>query len=173
MLCLRDPNAADILIQVQDDLQGIPRSQVRKRRFGAPHADTGFDLSSGGHVRLGAGHGKPLLQKFIGSQGETELGRGTDDTGRAALEEGHEALILPDGCRAVAQSGVFDISFPGFDLQTCLDDIAGSGQVGCGHTSNGTGREKLHDAQFVGGGFAEHVGFQVRVGGEVNRRKWD
>lgn len=173
MFCLGDPDAADVLVQVKKDLQGVSRSQVGKRRFSSPHSDTGLDLSSGGHVRVRAGHGKPLLQNFIGSQSKTELGRGTDDTGRTALEEGHETLILPDGCRAVAQAGVLDISFPGFDLQTCLDDIAGSGQVGRRHTGNGTGCEKLHDAQFVGGRFAKHVGFQMRIGGEINRGEWD
>lgn len=73
----------------------------------------------------------------------------------------------------MAQAGVADLALAGFDLQTCLDDIAGCCHVGGWHTGNGTGREELHDTKFAAGSFTEYVGFQVRVGREVNCGEWD
>lgn len=73
----------------------------------------------------------------------------------------------------MAQAGVPDLTLAGFDLQTCLDDIAGRCHVGGWHTGNGTGCEELHDTEFVAGGFTEHVGFQVRVGRKVNCGEWN
>lgn len=68
----------------------------------------------------------------------------------------------------MAQTSVSDITFPGFDLQTRLDNIAGSCQIGSRHTGNGTSREELHNTKLFGGGFPEQFGLEVRVRGEID-----
>lgn len=165
----RDLNTANILIQVKDELQGISWPEVRKRSLGTLQSDTRLNLPTGGSNTLGgARHGKPLLQNFIGSKSKAELRRWAKDTSRPALEEGPETFILPDGRCTVAQPSVPDITFPGFDLQTRLDNITGCCHVGSRHTGNGTSRKELHNTKPFGGAFTEHFGFQVRVRGEID-----
>lgn len=57
-------------------------------------------------------------------------------------------------------------------METSLDDIAGCGEIGCGHSGNGTSCEKLNDSEFVGWGLAKEAGFEVGVGWEVDSREW-
>lgn len=173
LLLTRKLDVANVLIQIKQQFQRVPRAQIRKRSLGTLQANTRLDLATGRRLIMRTRHGEPLLQDFVGGQGETELRRGTDDTGRTALEERAEAFVLPDGCCAVAEAGVADIALAGFDLQTGLDDVAGCCQVGGGHTGDGTGCEELDDAELVAGGFAEHFGFQVRVGREVDSGEGD
>jgi hypothetical protein len=67
------------------------------------------------------------LQNLISSEGEAELGRGSHDTSRSALEERLEALFPPNCLCAVSEPIVGHITFSRFDLQPSLDDIAGCG----------------------------------------------
>ena len=66
------------------------------------------------------------------------------------------------------ERGVFRFALAGFDLQSRLDHIAGCGQVGGGHASDGAGGQELEYAEFLVRAFAEHAPFEMIVGGEVN-----
>lgn len=173
LLLPRNLDTANVLVQIQEELQRVPRAQIRQRSLGTLQPNTRLNPSTKRRLRLRTRHGEPLLQDFIGGQGETKLRRGTDDTSGTALEERAKAFLLPDMRCAVAETGVADFALAGFDLQTGFDDVAGCCQVGGGHTGDGTGSEELDDAEFVGWGFAEHFGLQVGVGREVNGGKGD
>ena len=71
----------------------------------------------------------------------------------------------------MAERGVLGLALACFDLQPGLDHIARCGQVGRGHTGDGTGGKKLDNAKLVGGSFAEEVALQVCICGEVNGRE--
>ena len=75
---------------------------------------------------------------------------------------------MQDPGRAVPYVLVLGLAFASLDLQSCLDDIAGRGEI-CGrHTSNGACREKLQDSKFLRLAFAKEVSFEVIVRGEVD-----
>lgn len=167
-LCGGDPNAANVLVEVQDQLQSISGSEVGKRCRGSGQADAGLDVSSGRDLLVIAGHGKQLLEDLICSQGETKLRGGTKDTGRATLEEGLETFFLPDGGGAMTEAGVSDFTLTGFHLQAGLDDIARRSEISSRHTSNGTGSQQLHNTKLVGLGFPEEVGLEMSVCREVD-----
>ena len=111
------------------------------------------------------------LQDFVTGKGETELWRRSQDTSGATLEEGLEALLFEDGLGAVAERGVLCVTLAAFDLQTSLDHVKGSGEVGGRHTGDGTGGEQLDDTQLLGRRLAEEVLLQVAVEGEVDGRE--
>lgn len=163
-----DRNSADVLVQIENQLQRVSRSQVGQRGLGNLQADAGLDLAAGSDLLMRPGHREPFLQNFVGRQSETELWGRPNNTRRTTLEERLEAFLLPDSCGAVAETRVVDLTLASFDLQTRLDDIAGRSEVSSGHTGNGTGGEKLHNTELVGLGFAEEVGLEVRVGREVD-----
>ena len=108
-------------------------------------------------VGAAAGHGEGLLQHFVRGEGKAELGRGAEDAGRPAFEEGAEAFFVPDGLGAVAEGGVSGFALAGFDLEAGFDDVAGGGEVSGGHASDGAGGEELQDTEFLVGSFAEEV----------------
>jgi hypothetical protein len=167
---VRDLDSADVLVEIQDQLQSIPRSQVGERGLGTLEANTGLDVSTRGDL-LVPRHGQPVLQKFVGCEGEAELGRRTNDTSGSTLEEGLEALLFHDGLRTVTQASVSHFTFTSFDLQTSLDHVARSCEISRGHTSDRTSSQQLYDAELLGGGFAEEVTLKMGVGGEVDSGK--
>ena len=59
------------------------------------------------------------------------------------------------------------------DLETGLDDVAGSRQVCSRHTGNGTGSQELENPEPFGRRLTEKVPLQMAVGGEVDCRKGD
>lgn len=71
----------------------------------------------------------------------------------------------------MAQAGIFRLSLTRFNLQACLDDIAGRCEVGCRHTRNGACGEKLENPERLGRGLAENFGFQMRICREIDRRE--
>ena len=111
------------------------------------------------------------MEDLVGGERETELGRAAQHAGRAALEEGAEALLLEDGLGAVSQGGVRGLALARLDLQAGLDDIARRGQVGGRHASDGAGAQELEDAQLLGVALAEVVALEVVVGWEVDGRE--
>lgn len=171
LLALWDLHATKVLIEVEDELQSVATSQVRKRGLGNLQADAGFDTTGGrnrGHRSLRSGHRQHILEDFIRCKGETELRRGTENTSWSSLEESPEALFLPDGRRAVTQRRVSGLSLAGLDLQTSLDNIARGCQVSCRHTRNGTGGQELHNAKLLRLRLSEKVGLEVGIGGEID-----
>lgn len=73
----------------------------------------------------------------------------------------------------MSQTRILSLAFTSLDLQSGLDDIAGSGKIRGRHTGDGARGEELHDAKFLVGAFAEEVAFQVIVGREVDGGEGD
>ncbi|KAI6754925.1 hypothetical protein HG531_004031 [Fusarium graminearum] len=74
------------------------------------------------------------------------------DTGRATLEEGSEALLLPDSLGSVSQAVVCGLALARLDLKSGLDDVAGC-------------------REFICWGLAKEVLLEMAVGGEVDGGK--
>lgn len=73
----------------------------------------------------------------------------------------------------MAETGVAALALAGFDLESCFDDVAGSGQV-CGwHTGHGTSGQEVQDAEFLLLGLAVEITLEMVVGWEVNGREGD
>lgn len=161
---------AKVLVQIQDNLEGVAAPGKRRRVEGPALGHGGHDVAHASHrlLLLAAGHGQQRLQDFVGGEGEAELGRRPEDSSRAALEEGREALLLPDGRRGVPETRVRRLALAGLHLQARLDDVARRGEVGRRHAGNGARRQELQDAQLVGWCLAEKVLLQVAVRGEVD-----
>jgi len=178
---LPHPRPPEILIQIQDNLQRVPRPQIRHRRpllpqpTPTPHIHTQAPRLRPHRRTLGRAprHRQRLLQHLVRREREAELRTRPQDPRGPALEESAEAFFLVDGAGAVAQTGVFGLALAGFDLQTGLDDVAGGGEVRGGHTGDGARGEELHDAESLVGAFAEEVALQVVVGGEVDGGEGD
>ena len=73
ILRLRDSDPADVLVQIQNKFQGIPRSQVWEWRLGHLQSDARFDFSTGRSFGRTSWHGKELLKNFVCGESETEL----------------------------------------------------------------------------------------------------
>lgn len=74
ILHLRNLNPADILIQIEDEFECIPRSQIRQRCLGNGESSTRLCLPTGRGLGLGGTrHGEEFLEDFVCRQSETEL----------------------------------------------------------------------------------------------------
>lgn len=121
-----------------------------------------------GILVVAAGQRQRLLQHLVAGEGEAELGRGAHDARRTALEEGAEALLLPDCARRVPEACIRLLALARLDLQARLDDVAGGGEVGGRHAGDGAGEEELEHAELLGLRLAEVVALEVVVGWEVD-----
>ena len=114
---LRHPRLSEVLIQIQDNLQRIPTSQIRQRRTRLVKSQSRCLRSpSPSRSIIATRQRQQALEEFIPSQCETELRTTAHDTCRTTLEEGAEALLLPDSLGAVAEGCVGLLALAGFDL---------------------------------------------------------
>jgi hypothetical protein len=111
------------------------------------------------------------LENLVTSKSETELRRWSHDTRWTALEEGLEALLLPDPLCAVTKTIVRGLTLSRLDLQTRLDDVAWCGEVGRRHTSNSTGSQHLKNTQLLLCALAKEVFLEMAVWWEVDGRE--
>lgn len=171
---LGDLGPAESKVEVKDDLESVPAPEVGKGSGSLLQAGDGLDCAARAELFLRgafAVHGEHALQDFVAGKSETELGRGTQDTGGTTLEECLEALLLEYGLGAVAEGSVLCVTLAALDLQTGLDDVERCGEVGGGHTGDGTGGEQLNNSELLGGRLAEEVLLEMAVEGEVNGRE--
>jgi hypothetical protein len=146
LLALRQLGATEANIEVQDDLESVSASQVRKWCLCLLQSGRRLETATRSElVLLCTRKREKTLEKLVTSESETELRRRTKNTGRSTLEEGAETFFLPNSLGAVTERCVLGFSLTGFYLQTSLDDVARSGQVRCRHTGNGTCRQQLQD----------------------------
>ena len=164
--------APKVLVEVEQDLECVARTVegavdglLLEGRHGL--GDAGRDLGLG----LLARERHNVLQQLVRGEREAELRRRPEDARGAALEEGLEALLLPDGLGCVPQARVRRVTLARLDLQARLDDVARRGQVRGGHAGDGARREELEDAELLGLRLAEEVLLQVGVGREVDGRE--
>jgi hypothetical protein len=122
-------------------------------------------------IRRSAWHRQKALEDFVSSESETELWGRSHDTCWTSLEEGLEAFLLPYSLRAMPQGYVAGIALSRLNLETGLDDVAGSGEVGGWHTSDGTSGEELQDAELFRWRFAEVVALEMIIGREIDGGK--
>jgi hypothetical protein len=146
LLTLGQLGAAEANIKVQNDLESVSASQVRKWCRCLLQSSCRLETATRSELVLFSTRKREkILKKLVTSESETELRRRTKDTGGSTLEEGAETFFLPDSLGAVAERCVLGLSLTGFYLQTSLDDVARGGKVCCRHTSNGTCRQQLQD----------------------------
>lgn len=108
------------------------------------------------------------LQNFVACQCEPKLRRRSHDTCWTTLEESLEAFLLVDHLRAVTKTVVCSLALARFDLQTCLDNVAGCGKVRSGHTGDGTSSQHLDDTKLLLRALAKEVLLEMAVGREVD-----
>jgi hypothetical protein len=146
LLTLRQLGATEANIEVQNNLESVSASQVRKWCRCLLQSSCRLETATRSELVLfSTRKRKKILKKLVTSKSETELRRRTKNTGRSTLEEGTETFFLPNSLGTVAERCVLSLSLTGFYLQTSLDDVARSGKVRCRHTSNGTCRQQLQD----------------------------
>lgn len=161
-----------VLVHVEQDLERIARAVegavdglLLEVRHGLGDAGRNLGLGLLARVR------HDVLEQLVRGEREAELGRRPEDARGAALEEGPEALLLPDGPGRVAQARVRRVALARLDLQTRLDDVARRGQVRGRHAGDGAGREQLEDAELLGLRLAKEILLQVGVCREVDGRE--
>jgi hypothetical protein len=169
-LLVGDLHAAKVLIEIENDLERVAAASVRRCYVLLLHGgDDVGDTSVYLLTLLASRVREDTLKDLICGEGESELGRRSEDTRRTALEEGSETFFLPDSPGGVTESSVVGIALAGLDLESGLDHIARGGKVRSGHTSDGTGSEELHNTELLGLGLAEHILLEVEVCREVDR----
>jgi hypothetical protein len=142
LLTLGQLGAAETNIEVQNNLESVSASQVRKWCCCLLQSSCRLETAPRSELVLcSTREREKILKKLVTSESETELRRRTKNTGGSTLEEGAETFFLPDSLGTVAERCVLSLSLTGFYLQTSLDDIARSSKVCCRHTSNGTCRQ--------------------------------
>lgn len=71
------------------------------------------------------------------------------------------------------QAAVVRLALSGLHLQSCFDHVAGGGEIGSGHASNGAGNEQLEYAELYCGALAEPALFQMGIRRKVDCGKRD
>ena len=133
----------------------------------------GGDALVGDTLSLAFGKRDHSLQELVCKQRKSKLRRASQDTSGAAFEESSKAFFAVDLCDGIEDAMVGLLAGAGNDLQTCFNDIGGSGEVGGRHPSQCTGQQKLEWTKRLSFTLPEQVPLDVRVGREVNSRKRD
>lgn len=153
----------------QDQLQRVSTAQVRKWRS-CRQLDCRLGASSTSRVSMGI---KKRLEGLIRGEGEPKLWRASKNSRRATFVESFESFLTPDSRGAMDQPTIVSLTLSCFHLQPSLDHITRSGEVSRRHTCDGAGYEKLYNTKLLGRALAEPIFLQVRIGWEIDCRKWN